>query len=171
MISYPHRPSIHQSIYVWFCICSNRWQYVSDFQYHDCHGPNARRSVDSLKQQKHSGIPVARYPRIYKEIIICVPDNNLKAKPNRNTLRFRLNRYHVPVEGYHDLHCVTNILLKAGIALPRSHRRVTKIFGIFCTSIYCSFVKFYHRFGYHIETITSDRPIHSVKHVKHNAKE
>ena len=61
-------------------------------------------------------------------------------------------------------YCVTNILLKAGIALPRSHRRVTKIFGNFCTSIYC-------RFGYHIETITNDRPIPSVKHVKQNAKE
>ena len=69
----PHResitqwclPSIHQSIYVWFCICSSCRQYVSDFQYHDCHGLNAGRSVVSLKQQKHSGILVARYPKIY----------------------------------------------------------------------------------------------------------
>ena len=160
MISYPRLPSIRQSIYVWFCICSSCWQYVSDFQYHDCHGLNAGRSVNSLKQQRHSGILVARYPRIYKEIFICYPDTNLKAKPNRNTLRFRLHRYHVPVD-------VTMI----SIALPRSPRRVTKIFGIFCTSIYCNFVKFYYRFGYHIETITNDRPIHSVKHVKHNAKE
>ena len=60
MISHPHLPSIHQSIYVWFCICSSCWQYVSDFQYHDCHGLNSGRSVDSLKQQKHSGILVAR---------------------------------------------------------------------------------------------------------------
>ena len=93
----PPAPSIHQSIYVWFCICSSCWQYMSDFQYHDCHGPNAKRSVDSLKQQNHSGILGARYPRIYKEIIIYVPDTNLKAKPNSNTLRFRLNRYHVRV--------------------------------------------------------------------------
>ena len=71
---------------------------MSDFQYHDCHGLNAGRSVDSLKQQMHSGILVARYPRIYKEIIICDPDTNLKAKQNRNTLRFRLHRYHVPVD-------------------------------------------------------------------------
>ena len=70
------------------------------------------RSADSLKQQKHSGILVARYPRIYKEIIVCDPDTNLKAKPNRNTLRFRLNRYHVPVD-------VTMI----SIALPRSFWR------------------------------------------------
>ena len=70
------------------------------------------RSADSLKQQKHGGILVARYPRIYKEIIICDPDTNLKAKPNRNTLRFRLNRYHVPVD-------VTMI----SIALPRSFWR------------------------------------------------
>ena len=98
MISYPRLPSIRQSIYVWFCICSSCWQYVSDFQYHDCHGLNAGRSVNSLKQQRHSGILVARYPRIYKEIFICYPDTNLKAKPNRNTLRFRLHRYHVPVD-------------------------------------------------------------------------
>ena len=64
---------------------------MCDFQYH---GLNAGRSVDSLKQQKHSGILVARYPRIYKEIIICDPDTNLKAKRNRNTLRFLLHRYH-----------------------------------------------------------------------------
>ena len=70
------------------------------------------RSADSLKQQKHSGILVARYPRIYKKIIICDPDTNLKAKPNRNTLCFRLNRYHVPVD-------VTMI----SIALPRSFWR------------------------------------------------
>ena len=98
MISYPRLPSIHQSIYVWFCICSSCWQYLSDFQYHDCHGLNTGRSVDSLEQQKHSGILVARYPRIYKEITICDPDTNLKAKPNRNTIRFRLHRYHVPVD-------------------------------------------------------------------------
>ena len=74
------------------------------------------RSADSLKQQKHSGILVARYPRIYKEIIICDPDTNLKAKPNRNTLRFWRNRYHVPVD-------VTMIF----IALPRSFwRRVLR---------------------------------------------
>ena len=59
---------------------------------------NAGRYVGSLKQQKHSGILVARYPRIYKEIIICDPNTNLKAKPNRNTLRFQLRRYHVPVD-------------------------------------------------------------------------
>ena len=122
--------------------------YMSDFSY----GPVAG--------QNDSGIVVARYPRIYKEIVICDPDTNLKAKPNRNTLRFWLHRYHVPVG-------VTMI----SIALPRSHRRVTKIFGIFCPSIYCSFVNFYHRFGYHRETITNDHPIPSVKHVKHNAKE
>ena len=110
---------------------------------------------------------MARHPRIYKESIIC--DTNLKAKPNRNTHRFRSSP--CSCWRYHDLHCVTNILLQAEIALPRSHRRVTKIFGIFCTSIYCSFVKFYHRFGYHIETITNDRPIPIVKHVKHNAEE
>ena len=103
MISYPRLRSIHQSIYVWFCICSSCWQYVSNFHYHNCrghnwHGMNAGRSVDSLKQQKHSGILVARYPRIYKEIIICNPDTNLKAKPNRYTLCFRLHRYHVPVD-------------------------------------------------------------------------
>ena len=98
MISYPRLRSIHQSIYVWFCICSSCWQYVSDFHYHDCHGLNVGRSVDSLEQQKHSGILVARYPRIYKEIIICNPDTNLKAKPNRKTHRFRLHRYHVPVD-------------------------------------------------------------------------
>ena len=74
--------------------------------------------------EKHSGILVARYPRIYKKIIIRDLDTNLKAKPNRNTLRFRLHHYHVPVG-------VTKILLKAGIALPWSHRRVTKVFGIF----------------------------------------
>ena len=171
MISYPRLPSIRQSIYVWFCICSSCWQYVSDFQYHDCHGLNAGRSVNSLKQQRHSGILVARYPRIYKEIFICYPDTNLKAKPNRNTTSLPTTSLPCSCWRYHDLHCVTNILLKAGIALPRSPRRVTKIFGIFCTSIYCNFVKFYYRFGYHIETITNDRPIHSVKHVKHNAKE
>ena len=109
MISYPRLRSIHQSIYVWFCICSSCWQYVSDFHYHDCHGLNVGRSVDSLKQQKHSGILVVRYPRIYKEIIICA---NLKAKQNRNTLRFRLHRYHVPVD-------VTMI----SIALPLSFWR------------------------------------------------
>ena len=98
MISYLRLPSIRQSIYVWFCICSSCWQYVSDFQYHDCHGLNVARSVNSLKQQKHGGILMARYPRIYKEIIICYPNTNLKAKPNRNTLRFRLHRYHVPVD-------------------------------------------------------------------------
>ena len=98
MISYPRLPSIHQSIYVWFCICSSCWQYLSDFQYHDCHGLNAGMYVDSLKQQKHSGILLARYPRIYKEITICDPDTNLKAKPNRNTILFRLHRYHVPVD-------------------------------------------------------------------------
>ena len=60
MISYSRLPSTHQSIYVWFCICSSCWQYVSDFQYHDCHGLIAERSVDSIKQQKHrSGILVA----------------------------------------------------------------------------------------------------------------
>ena len=92
-------PMKHSSVYIlWFCICSSCWQYVSDFHYHDCHGLNAGRSVDSLKKQKHSGILVARYPRIYKEIITCNPDTNLKAKPNRNTLRFRLHRYHVPVD-------------------------------------------------------------------------
>ena len=54
-ISYPRLPSIHQSIYVWFCICSSCWQYVSDFQYHDCYGLYAGRSVDSLlKQQWYS---------------------------------------------------------------------------------------------------------------------
>ena len=107
MISYLRLPSIHQSIYMWLGICSSCWQYVSDFQYHDCHGLNAWRFVDLLKQQTHSGILVARYPRIYKEIIICDPDTNLKAKPNRNTLvtfRFRLHRYHVPAD-------VTNIAL------------------------------------------------------------
>ena len=135
MISYPHRPSIHQSIYVWFCICSSRWQYVSDFQYHDCHGPNARRSVDSLKQQKHSGIPMARYPIIYKEIIICVPDNNLKAKPNRNTLRFRLNRYHVPVD-------VTMI----SIALPISFWRRELCYQDRTEELPRSSVFFVHRF-------------------------
>ena len=99
MVSYPRLPSIHQSIYV-----SIYFAYVpvagnmSDFQYHDCHGLNAGRSVNSLKQQMHSGILVARYPRIYKEIIICDPDTKLKAKRNRNTLRFRLHRYHVPVD-------------------------------------------------------------------------
>ena len=98
MISYPRLPSIHQSIYVWFRICSSCWQYVSDFQYHDCHGLNAVRSVDSLEKQEHSSILVARYPRIYKEIITWDPDTNLKAKPNRNALRFRLHRYHVPVD-------------------------------------------------------------------------
>ena len=71
---------------------------MSDFQYHDCHGLNAGRSVDSLKQQMHSGILMVRYPRIYKEIIICDPDTNLKAKRNRNTLRFQLHRYHVPID-------------------------------------------------------------------------
>ena len=99
---YHRLPSIHMCVYmcvcVWFCICSSCCQYVSDFQYHDCPGLTAGRSVDSIKQQKHSGILVARYPRIYKEIIICDPDTNLKAKPNRNTLRFRLHRYHVPVD-------------------------------------------------------------------------
>ena len=109
MISYPRLPNIHQSIYVWFCTCSSCWQYVSDIQYHDCHGLNAGRSAGSLKQQIHSGILVSRYPRIYKEIIIRDPDTNLKAKRNRNTLRFRLHRYHVPVD-------VTMI----SIALPRS---------------------------------------------------
>ena len=98
MISYPCLPSIHQSIYVWFYICSCCWQYVSDFQYHDCNGLNAGRSADSPKQQKHSGILVAQYPRIYKEIIIWDPDTNLKAKPTRNTLRFWLHRYHVPAD-------------------------------------------------------------------------
>ena len=98
MISYPRLPSIHQSIYVGFCICSSSWQYVSDLQYHDCHGLNAGRSVDSLKQQNHSGILVAQYPRICKEIIIWDADTNLKAKPNRNTLSFRLHRCHVPVD-------------------------------------------------------------------------
>ena len=98
MISYPRLPSMHQSIYVWFCICSSCWQYVSDFQYHDCHGLNAGGSVDSPKQQKHSGILAARYPIICKEIIICDPDTNLKAKPTRNTLRVRLHRYLVPVD-------------------------------------------------------------------------
>ena len=109
MISYPDRPSIHQSICDFAYSC---WQYVSDFQYHDCHGLIAGRSVDSLKQQKHSGILVARYPRIYKEIIIWDPDTNLKAKPNRNTISFRRNRYHVPVD-------VTMI----SIALPISYWR------------------------------------------------
>ena len=113
MISHPRLPSIHQSIYVWFCICSSCWQYVSDFKYHDCHGLNSGRSVDSLKQQKHSGILVARHPRIYKEIIMCDPDTDLKAKPNRNTLRFRLHHHHVPVD-------VTMIF----IALPISSLRL-----------------------------------------------
>ena len=98
MISYSRLPSIHQSIYVWFCICSSCWQYVSDFQYHDCCGLITLMSVDSLKQQKHSGILVARYPRICKEMSLCDPHTNLKAKPNRNTLRFRLHRYHVPID-------------------------------------------------------------------------
>ena len=98
MVSYPRLPSINPSIYVWFCISSSCWQHVSDFQYHDCHGLNAGKSVDSLKQQRHSGILVARYPRIYKEIIICDHDTNLKAKRNRNILRFRLHCYHVPVD-------------------------------------------------------------------------
>ena len=120
MISYPRRQSIHQYIYiyiyVWFCICSSCWQYVSDFQYHDCHGLNAGRSVGSVKQQKHSGVLVARYTRIYTEIIICDPDPNLKAKPNRNTLRFRLNRYHVPVD-------VTMISIALPISLCRRKLR------------------------------------------------
>ena len=82
MISYPRLPSIHQSIYVSFFICSSCWQYVSDFQYHDCHGLNAGRSVDSLKQRKHSGILEARYQKITKKFSLCDPDTNLKAKPN-----------------------------------------------------------------------------------------
>ena len=171
MISYPRLPSIHQSIYVWFCICSSCWQYVSDFQYHDCHGLNVGRSVNSLKQQKHSGILEARHPRVYKEIIICDPDTNLKAKPNRNTLRFRLHHHHVPVD-------VTMISIALPISSWRGQLRyqdrteeLPRSSVFFCTSIYCSFVKFYHRFGYHIETITNDRPLPSVKHVKHNAKE
>ena len=56
--------------------------------------------------------------------------------------------------------CVTKIA-------PKSYQDLR----YFCRSIYYSFVKFYHKFGYHIETITNDRPIPSVKHVKHNAKE
>ena len=123
MISYPRLRSTHQSIYVWFCICSSCWQYVSDFHYHDCHGLNVGRSVDSLKQQKHSGILVARYPRIYKEISICNPDTNLKAKPNRNatasdyiatmfllTLPWSPLRYQYPSEGGT---CVTKIAPKS----------------------------------------------------------
>ena len=121
---------------------------------------NTGRSADSLKEQKHSGILVARYSRIYKEIVICDPVTNLKAKPNRNTLRFRLNRYHV-----------TMISIALPISFWISHRRVIKIFGIYCAAIYCSFVKFYHRFGNHIKIITNDRLIPSIKHAKHNAKE
>ena len=164
MISYPRLPSIHQSLYVWFCICSSCWQYVSNFQYHDCHGLNAGRSVDSLKQQKkHSGILVARYPRIYKEIIICDPDTNMKAKPNRNTLRFRLHRYHVTVD-------VTMI----SIALPISfwmremrYRRVT-IWNFLYINLpqFCqipSQIQVSHR--------NNNKRSPYTQHVKHNAKE
>ena len=65
--------------------------------------------------------------------------------PNRNILRFRLYRYHVPVD-------VTMV----SIALPIS----------FCWRE----LRYQDRTGYHIET-TNDLPIPSVKHVKHNAKE
>ena len=129
------------------------------------------RSADSLKQQKHSGILVARYPRIDKEIIVCDPDTNLKAKPNRNTLRFRLNRYHVPVD-------VTMI----SIALPRSFWRRELRYQDRSEELPRSSAFFVHQFtavlsnfitdsGITKKQITNDRPIPSVKHAKHNAKE
>ena len=40
---------------------------------HDCHGLNAGRYVDSLKQQKHSGILVARYPEFTKKLPYVTP--------------------------------------------------------------------------------------------------
>ena len=90
--------SLYIYIFIYVCVCDFAYVPVagnmSDVQYHDCHG----LTVGRIKQQKHSGILVARYPRIYKEIIICDPDTNLKAKPNRNTLCFRLHLYHVPVD-------------------------------------------------------------------------
>ena len=111
--TWPKLVSYKESITQWYhisayqafiCLYMCDFAYVpvagnmSDFLYHDCHGLNAGRSVDSIKQQMHSGILVARYPKIYKEIITCDPDINFKAKLNRNTLRFRLHRYHVAVD-------------------------------------------------------------------------
>ena len=55
--------------------------------------------------------------------------------------------------------------------LLRSHWRVTKIFAKFCASIYCTFVKFYHKFGFHIETLTNNLALLSFKHVKLNAND
>ena len=44
------------------------------------------------------------------------PHTNLKVKPDRNTLRFRLNRYHVPVD-------VTMISIALSISLWRRELR------------------------------------------------
>ena len=64
------------------------------------------------------------------------------------TLPWSPLRYQYPSEGGN---CVTKIL-------PKSYQDL----WYFCTSIYCSFIKLYHIFGYHIETITNDRPVPSV---------
>ena len=123
-------------------------QYVSDFQYHDCHGLNAGSSVDSLKQQKHSGILVAQYPMIFKVIIIWDPDTNLKAKPNRNTLRFRLHRYHVPVD-----------VTVTFIALPISFWRRKLRYQDRTEELPASSVFFVHQFTAFLSNFTTDSGI------------
>ena len=136
---------------------------MSDFQYHDCHGLNAGRSVDLLKQHMNSGILVARYPNIYKEIIMCDSDTNLKAKRNRKTPRFRLHRYHVPVD-------VTMISVALTISFWRRQLRYqnhTEELPNSSVFLYINLLQFYQILS---QTRVSRR-IPSVKHVKHNAKE
>ena len=82
--------------------------------------------------------------------------SSLEPEKLNATLPWSPLRYQYLTEGGN---CVTMIA-------PKSYQELR----YFCTSICCSFLKFYHRFGYHIETITNDRPIPSVKHMKHNAK-
>ena len=93
------------------------------------------------------------------------PNAALKIKPNINILNNRIHRYN----GLTNVTMIPIVFpisqLRRRLPLPRSRWRVTKIFVIFCTSIYCSFVKFCHWFGYHIEIPTNNRAFPSFKHM------
>ena len=90
----------------------------------------------------------------------------LKAKQYRNIPRKQIHHYHVLAD-------VTMLLLTLPIfrwrrrsPLSRSHWRVTKIF-----TINWSFVEFYHKFGFYIETLTNNAALLSFKHVKRYAND
>ena len=128
------------------------------------------RSVDSLEQRSivvFSGCDIQEITT--KSSDATRPDTVLKAKLNRNAIR--KHRYHALAGGTMISAAIQISHWRWRMHLRRSRWRVTKIFVIFCASICVSFVKFYHWFVHHIETLTNNDPLPSSKHVKPYAKD